>query len=106
MGLVTLLKQFLLTRDLASVFTGGLSSFSITLMVISFLLLHHRKDAHSSKANLGVLLLEFFQLYGQNFNYSDVGISIAGGGRYLRKEMSRESDSIDGFWLENPLEPS
>jgi len=105
-ALCTLLKQLLLTRDLASVFTGGLSSFSITLMIISFFQLHHRRDVASKKNNLGVLLLEFLQLYGQNFNYRDVGISISQGGSYLRKEMITEADSTEGFWLENPLDPS
>ena len=39
------------------VFTGGLSSYCLILMVVSFLQLHPRLDAYSSSANLGVLLL-------------------------------------------------
>lgn len=35
--LVLVLKQFLLERDLNEVFTGGISSYSLTLLVISFL---------------------------------------------------------------------
>ena len=35
--LVLVLKQFLLQRDLNEVFTGGISSYSLILMVISFL---------------------------------------------------------------------
>jgi len=34
--LVLVLKQFLLQRDLNEVFTGGISSYSLILMVISF----------------------------------------------------------------------
>lgn len=35
--LVLVLKQFLLTRELNEVFTGGISSYSLILMAISFL---------------------------------------------------------------------
>jgi len=36
-SLVYVLKQFLLQRDLNEVFTGGISSYSLILMTISFL---------------------------------------------------------------------
>ena len=76
--LVTVLKQFLYNRDLSTVYTGGLSSYSLTLMVISFLQLHVRTDTErdSSQTNLGVLLLEFFHHYGQRFNYDCLAISV------------------------------
>ena len=35
--LIFVLKQFLLQRDLNEVFTGGISSYSLILMIISFL---------------------------------------------------------------------
>ena len=35
--------------------------------------------------NLGTLLIEFFELYGRNFNYDDVGLSIRRGGFYYNK---------------------
>ena len=35
--------------------------------------------------NLGVLLLDFFQLYGLNFNLDDVGINVSGNGYYYDK---------------------
>ena len=72
--LIYVLKQFLLQRDLnevrlrvslkelkisqyLQVFTGGLSSYCLILMVVSFLQLHSRTDALDSTANLGVLLM-------------------------------------------------
>ena len=39
------------------VFTGGLSSYCLILMVVSFFQMHHRHDACSLDANLGVLLM-------------------------------------------------
>jgi non-canonical poly(A) RNA polymerase PAPD5/7 len=35
--------------------------------------------------NLGVLLMEYFELYGKNFNYARVGISVRDGGYYFPK---------------------
>ena len=36
--------------------------------------------------NLGVLLIEFFELYGKKFNYDNVGIRLVGSGSYFNKE--------------------
>uniref|UniRef100_A0A3Q0S2E3 Terminal nucleotidyltransferase 4A n=1 Tax=Amphilophus citrinellus TaxID=61819 RepID=A0A3Q0S2E3_AMPCI len=84
--LIIVLKQFLLQRDLNEVFTGGISSYSLILMVISFLQLHPRIDPSNPSENLGVLLIEFFELYGRNFNYLNTGIRIRSGGAYIAKD--------------------
>ncbi|XP_065608893.1 terminal nucleotidyltransferase 4A isoform X3 [Cyrtonyx montezumae] len=84
--LILVLKQFLLQRDLNEVFTGGISSYSLILMAISFLQLHPRIDARRADENLGMLLIEFFELYGRNFNYLKTGIRIKNGGAYVAKE--------------------
>ncbi|XP_063217319.1 terminal nucleotidyltransferase 4B-like [Bacillus rossius redtenbacheri] len=107
--LVFVLKQFLLQRDLNEVFTGGISSYSLILMTISFLQLHPRQDAYSPTANLGVLLIEFFELYGRKFNYMKTGIRIKDGGMYISKEVVQR-DMIDGhrpslLCIEDPLTP-
>ncbi|EDW07574.2 uncharacterized protein Dmoj_GI15833 [Drosophila mojavensis] len=106
--LVLVLKQFLLLRDLNEVFTGGISSYSLILMCISFLQLHPRGIYHDT-TNLGVLLLEFFELYGQSFNYINIGISIKNGGRYMPKD-ELQRDMVDGhrpslLCIEDPLTP-
>lgn len=56
-----------------------------TYFNISFQL-HPRQNAHSSNANLGVLLIEFLELYGRKFNYVKTGIRVKGGGTYISKE--------------------
>lgn len=106
--LVLVLKQFLLQRDLNEVFTGGISSYSLILMCISFLQLHPRQNSYNN-ANLGVLLLEFLELYGRKFNYMKTGISIKNGGRYLPKE-ELQREMVDGhrpslLCIEDPLTP-
>ncbi|CAK6961029.1 terminal nucleotidyltransferase 4A [Scomber scombrus] len=107
--LIFVLKQFLLQRDLNEVFTGGISSYSLILMVISFLQLHPRIDARNPKENLGVLLIEFFELYGRHFNYLKTGIRIKNGGAYIAKEEIMKS-MTNGYrpsmlCIEDPLLP-
>lgn len=107
--LICVLKQFLLQRDLNEVFTGGLSSYCLILMVVSFLQLHPRQDAASHSANLGVLLIEFFELYGRNFNYLRTAIRVVGDGSYVTKEQV-QVDMPPGhrpslLCIEDPLQP-
>merc|ERR1719219_2863460 len=84
--LIYVLKQFLYQRDLNEVYSGGLSSYALILMVVSFLQQHVREDARSTKANPGVLLVEFFELYGVHFNYTRTAIRITDDGAYMPKE--------------------
>ncbi|XP_068189102.1 terminal nucleotidyltransferase 4B isoform X2 [Antennarius striatus] len=107
--LIFVLKQFLLQRDLNEVFTGGISSYSLILMVISFLQLHPRIDARNPHENLGVLLIEFFELYGRHFNYLKTGIRIKNGGVYIAKEEIMKG-MMNGYrpsllCIEDPLLP-
>ncbi|XP_073986398.1 terminal nucleotidyltransferase 4B-like [Rhodnius prolixus] len=107
--LVLVLKQFLLQRDLNEVFHGGISSYSLILMTVSFLQLHPRADVLHPDCNLGVLLIEFFELYGRKFNYIKTAIRIKNGGTYISKqEMQKEMK--DGhrpsvLCIEDPLTP-
>ncbi|KAM6063759.1 terminal nucleotidyltransferase 4B isoform 2-T2 [Theristicus caerulescens] len=107
--LVLVLKQFLLQRDLNEVFTGGIGSYSLFLMAVSFLQLHPREDACVPNANYGVLLIEFFELYGRHFNYLKTGIRIKDGGSYVAKDEVQKS-MLDGYrpsmlYIEDPLQP-
>uniref|UniRef100_A0A8C7TUF6 Terminal nucleotidyltransferase 4A n=1 Tax=Oncorhynchus mykiss TaxID=8022 RepID=A0A8C7TUF6_ONCMY len=106
--LVLVLKQFLLQRDLNEVFTGGIGSYSLFLMAVSFLQLHYREDACSPNANVGVLLIEFFELYGRHFNYLKTGIRIKDGGSYVAKDEVQKSTDLyrpSMLFIEDPLAP-
>ncbi|XP_072269467.1 uncharacterized protein [Pyxicephalus adspersus] len=107
--LILVLKQFLFQRDLNEVFTGGISSYSLILMAISFLQLHPRMEARKTSENLGVLLVEFFELYGRKFNYLKSGIRIRNGGAYIAREEIMKA-SASGYkpsmlCIEDPLMP-
>lgn len=71
--------------------------------------LHYREDVCSSNSNLGVLLIEFFELYGRNFNYLKTGIRIKDGGSYVAKDEVQKG-MLDGYrpsmlYIEDPLQP-
>lgn len=54
-----------------------------------------------ANVNYGVQLLEFFELYGMNFNYSRVGISVLDGGKYIQKE--RDSQGQMSLYIQDPV---
>lgn len=59
---------------------------------------HPRTAGRTLKNNLGVLLIEFFELYGRNFNYTNVGIRVKDGGTYFSKqEVSSNHSSFHWF---------
>ncbi|CAH8627207.1 unnamed protein product [Schistosoma intercalatum] len=97
--LVFVLKQFLLQRSLNEVWTGGLSSYALILMCVSFLQHTLRPEVSIDDVNLGILLVEFFELYGRHFNYRNTAIRITNGGCYVRKEVVQQN-------MERGLRPS
>ncbi|CCH58573.1 hypothetical protein TBLA_0A07840 [Henningerozyma blattae CBS 6284] len=91
--LVLIIKQFLNSRRLNDVHLGGLGGLSIICMVYSFLSLHPRILTNDIDPldNLGVLLLDFFELYGKNFAYDDVALSFQDGrAAYMPKKQWRD----------------
>jgi len=104
------LKQFLLQRDLNEVWTGGIGSYSLILMIVSFLQLHPRINPRSTDNNLGVLLIEFFELYGKHFNYMRTGIRVRDGGSYVPKEeifkQFNNGYRASILCIEDPLNPA
>ncbi|KAG8953022.1 hypothetical protein FRC03_011941 [Tulasnella sp. 419] len=108
-ALVVVVKAFLVQRSLNEVYMGGLGSYSVVLMAVSFLQMHpkFRNGEIDPLDNIGVLVVEFFEFYGLLFNYELAGISIVDGGSYFNK--------VDRGWLlpkqtyllsvEDPLDP-
>ena len=109
------LKYFMEARALNEPYTGGVGSFMLQLLIVSFLQ-HRERDAFNfrrpSLYNLGCLLVEFLELYGLDFNYVTTGISVRHDGFYFPKGAK---DRREHFWnpsrpfsmaIENPLEPT
>ena len=104
--LVMVLKQFLLQWDYNDVWRGGISSYSLILMTINFLQMHPRVNPLLANENLGILLIEFFELYGKYFNYVRTAIRVKDGGSYLtkdeiKKQFTNRNESI--LCIEDPF---
>jgi non-canonical poly(A) RNA polymerase PAPD5/7 len=95
--LVSIIKQFLMLRGLNDVATGGLGGFSIICLVTS--LVQHMPGANPP-SNLGQMLVEFFNMYGNLIDKETVAIRLDPPG-YIDKVSphNREllvADSIAG----------
>ncbi|KAL9182897.1 hypothetical protein ACHAXT_004176 [Thalassiosira profunda] len=116
--LAFVLKYFLASREINKPFTGGIGSYLLQLMIVSYLQQRAREDvarrvgAGGKHFNLGSLLLDFFELYGIDFNYVTTGISVRHDGRYFPKGGEKHKES---FWqpskpfslaMENPFDPT
>ncbi|KAL9546783.1 hypothetical protein MBANPS3_006491 [Mucor bainieri] len=101
-------KHLLSLRALNEVFSGGLGGYAIVCLVVSFLQIHPKvaSGAIDPMQNLGVLLLDFFQLYGLNFNLDDTGIDVRGEGSYYDKSgiICRNGRAV--FSIKDPLDAS
>ncbi|VUC29811.1 unnamed protein product [Clonostachys rosea] len=86
--LVTVIKHFLLMRGLNEPVNGGIGGFSVICLVVSMLQLMPQVQSRNlvPEHHLGEMLLEFFQLYGRNFEYEKNAISLTGRRiGYIRK---------------------
>ncbi|KAI0477553.1 hypothetical protein GGR56DRAFT_414254 [Xylariaceae sp. FL0804] len=77
-ALVAIIKHFLLMRGLNEPVNGGIGGFSVICMVVH--LLHQMPQVQSgsmiAEHHLGEVLMEFFDLYGNKFEYETVAISM------------------------------
>ncbi|KAF2076554.1 hypothetical protein CYY_002168 [Polysphondylium violaceum] len=100
--LLMVLKYFLYQNNLNETYSGGIGSYALALMVVSFIQLRYvphnlRTNQSNSKqregikdasedTDYGAMLVEFLELYGRSFNYSLYGISLENGGFYYIKD--------------------
>lgn len=58
---------------------------------------------------MGILLIEFFELYGHDFNYMKTGIRVKNGGAYLSKEEMLKTmgngNRPSVLCIEDPVQP-
>jgi len=76
--LVTLIKHLLAMRGLNEPVNGGIGGFSVTCLVVS--LLQNMPQVQSGSMipehHLGEILMEFLDLYGNQFNYEHTAIQL------------------------------
>jgi DNA polymerase sigma len=126
--LLFFLKIFLLQRGLNEPYTGGMSSFALILLLVSFFQ-HYRSFKHTPHTNqtrnhthqnttnnnhhhhhhhhdinhisFATLLCDFFDLYGRKFNYITTAISTVNDGVYFPKP----NHSNDIYYPQQPYLP-
>ncbi|BBN04554.1 non-canonical poly(A) RNA polymerase PAPD5/7 [Marchantia polymorpha subsp. ruderalis] len=112
--LCMVLKIFLQQRELNEVYTGGIGSYALLVMLLTHLQMHPSRKNFNSRgepcpleSNLGVLLVDFFDFYGRALNVRDVGISCRSGGRFFCKRSRGFADNGRPFLLsvEDPQKP-
>jgi len=86
--LIYVLKYFLRQRKLNESYTGGISSFLLFNLLLAYVQYLSKENQLGEKINLGTILVGFFQFYGFDFNFEDVGISVRYGGYFFKKSDS------------------
>ncbi|KAJ8755076.1 hypothetical protein K2173_016705 [Erythroxylum novogranatense] len=104
--LCLILKVFLQQRELNEVYSGGISSYALLVMLMAMLqsLAGHQP---SPEQNLGVLLIHFFDFYGRKLNIADVGVSCKGAGIFFSKRTKGFTNKGRPFLIaiEDPQAP-
>ncbi|KAI4256610.1 MAG: hypothetical protein L6R42_006115 [Xanthoria sp. 1 TBL-2021] len=114
--LATIIKQFLMMRGLNEVVNGGLGGFSVTCLVTS--LLQNLPRVQSGEVipeqHLGEMLLEFLDLYGNQFDLDRTGVSMRPPGYYdkqaamrsnLRKDVYHSNKQLPKLAILDPNKP-
>lgn len=111
---MTVLKILLNVNNLNKTFDGGLSSFGLILLTVSYLQMFYsgitvNNLSIAENVTLSDHLLNFLKLYGEDFNYQKLGISVRNGGFYYQRD-DKCYDKCDVYArsflsLENPLMP-
>ncbi|KAF4323309.1 hypothetical protein BBO99_00003327 [Phytophthora kernoviae] len=112
--LAIVFKQLLRERDLNDAYTGGLSSYSVVLMIIHFSQLWRnaklkagRISADSSlDVSLGEHTLMILEFFGIIFDYRKNGLSVRDGGYIYRlAENHRSQIGKPALVIEDPIHP-
>lgn len=88
--LLMVIRQFLREKALNSAFTGGLSSYAVTLLAVFMMeMQRHQEEEEEQESDevdeaseeketrkLGQLLLDFLEYYGTSFDYYTTGLSL------------------------------
>ena len=90
--LIYVLKYFLRQRKLNESYTGGISSFLLFNLLLSYVqYVVKNEDKINSETrggkflSLGHLLVGFLQFFGFDFNFEEIGISVKYGGYFYKK---------------------
>ena len=80
--LILILKRILQIRSLNNPFKGGLSSYSLFLLILAFINVYNKKEINESNINsvnllpfLGSILIDFLEFYGKLFDFDSLVVN-------------------------------
>ncbi|KAJ1450584.1 hypothetical protein M885DRAFT_44946 [Pelagophyceae sp. CCMP2097] len=107
--LLLVLKQHAADRGLCASYTGGLSSYVLTILLARFL-----DEQPSKDVDMGALLLGFLDFYAHRFDARTTGVSLRRGCYFARgaapwlpgdAATGHDSCQFDPLYVEDPLCP-
>jgi DNA polymerase sigma len=95
------LKCLLYIHELDQPYTGGISAYTLHLMLIAYL--QHRGEAPF----VSEFICGFCKFYGSEFNFTLTGIDVKGSGRFFSRfdEGKLSLDSPETMYIVDPLNP-
>ena len=68
-------------------YLGGLSSYSLVLMIVAFFQHKYQSPCDCNAQPTAILLRNFFQFYGYEFDYNSKVISVTNGGQFHDRQV-------------------
>lgn len=101
--LALVIKYYLKQKKLNDTYLGGIGSYTLALLVISYL----QQYGNSADLSLPLLLCGFFELYGTKFDYTNNAVSVLNGGAYITKGEKGwiNPEFEEALAVEDPLVP-
>lgn len=87
-ALTLVVKYYLKQNFLNDTWSGGIGSYTLVILVVSYLQNHTKSGGLGDDDNLADLLIGFFDFYGRKFNYTENGISVKDK-CYFNKKLKR-----------------
>lgn len=108
--LTLVVKQMLRRKKLNEVVHGGLGGYATVCLIAHLLFTHPKLKSGEMRTenNLGVLLLEFFMHYGQNFDCRRNALVMTGDMRVVPKSsnVNLQTSIVDGLAIQDPNDPN
>jgi len=100
------IKYYLKQNYLNDTWSGGIGSYTLVILITSYLQQHSKSRGLSDNENLAELLIGFFEFYGRKFNYVENGISVKDKCYYNKKSKRWYNDRFpNSLSVEDPHNP-
>jgi len=105
--LTLIIKYYLKQHYLNDTWTGGIGSYTLVILIISYLQMRPKPLQDQEDENLGKLLIGFFEFYGRKFDYIEHVISVTEGGKYYKKKNRKwyNENNPELLSVEDPYNP-